>query len=288
MAHTHDGIDWPARLVPMRRTDEIEAEINSWVADRLVNPLPERATVVDVGSGSGGMAVAFAAALGARSGGRLVLVDAVPELQEAARTVVEAVGAADVEIVTVLTDLVADELTDLPPADLVWASRVVHHLPDERQGVARLARLVRAGGWFALAEGGLSTRCLPWDVGVGEPGLQDRLIAARDTWFAEMRTGIDGAVRLPIGWNRVLADAGLLDVSAFSYLVDLPAPASEQVRLSVADWLQWQAAVAEDRLSAVDRDAVARLLNPSGPDWVGARDDVFVLGASTVHLARAA
>ncbi|WP_091457068.1 class I SAM-dependent methyltransferase [Actinokineospora iranica] len=289
MAHTHDGIDWTTRLAPMRRTDAIEAEVNGWVADRLVEPLPPGATVVDVGSGSGGMAAALTAAIAARSGGRIVLVDAVPELQAVAAEQVAAVAGDRVEVVTVLADAAADGLADLvPAADLVWASRVVHHLPDERRGVAGLARLLRPGGVLALGEGGLSTRCLPWDVGVGEPGLQDRLIAARGEWFAEMRAGIEGAVRTPVGWNRVLGEAGLVDITSFSYLVDLPAPASEQVRLSVADWLGMYARVCAERLSESDQAALARLLDPTGPDWVAARDDVFVLGASTVHLGRAA
>ncbi|MGQ0841443.1 methyltransferase [Actinokineospora sp.] len=288
MAHTHDGIDWTTRLAPMRRADEIEAEVNSWVADRLVDLLPPGATVVDVGSGSGGMAAALTAALAARGGGRIVLVDAVPELQAAAAERCAAVTGNKVEVLAVLADAADEALAEqVPTADLVWASAVVHHLPDERRGVAGLIRLLRAGGWFALAEGGLNTKCLPWDLGVGEPGLQERLIAAGREWFADMRAGMDGVVRMPVGWNRALAEAGLVDVSAFSYLVDLPAPASETVRLSVADWLGWMSNVDGDRLSESDRAAVARLLDPNGPDWVVARDDVFVLSAATVHLGRA-
>ncbi|WP_312880660.1 class I SAM-dependent methyltransferase [Actinokineospora xionganensis] len=287
--HTHDGIDWTSRLVAMRRTDEIEAEVNSWLADRLVDDLPDGATVIDVGSGSGGMSAAFAAALAVRGGGRVVLVDAVPELQAAASDAVAAVAGDKVELVAVLADAADPTLADQVPAgDLVWASRVVHHLPDERQGVAGLVRLLNPGGSLALAEGGLSTRCLPWDVGVGEPGLQDRIAAAQTSWFAEMRAGIEGVVRMPFGWNRALAEAGLTDVSAFSYLVDLPAPASPAVRESVADWLAWMARVGEDRLSESDLDALARLMDPNDPDWVGGRDDVFVLSANTIHHGRLA
>jgi SAM-dependent methyltransferase len=104
--------------------------------------------------------------------------------------------------------VVADGLDGLPAADLVWASHVAHHLPDQRRMVAALATWLAPGGCLALAEGGLSMRCLPWDVGIGEPGLQDRLIAAHGVWFHGMRTGIPGSVRLPVGWNLVLAEAG--------------------------------------------------------------------------------
>jgi len=271
----------------MRRNDAIEAEVNSWVADRLVDSLADGATVVDVGSGSGGMSAAFATALSVRGGGRLVLVDAVPEVLAAARSAVAEVVGDKIDVVPVLADAADPGLADLvPAADLVWASRVVHHLPDERRGVEALVRMLAPGGWLALAEGGLSTRCLPWDVGVGEPGLQDRLAAAQTAWFARMRAGIEGVVRMPYGWNRALADAGLADVGSFSYLLDLPAPAPRPVRDSVADWLGWMAHVGEDVLSASDLDALRRLRDPDGADYVARRDDVFLLSATTVHQGR--
>jgi SAM-dependent methyltransferase len=165
---------------------------------------------------------------------------------------------------------------------------VVHHLPDQRKGVDGLVRALRPGGWLVLAEGGLPTRCLPWDVGVGEAGLADRLAAVGDRWFAQMRATMPGAVRLPVGWNRVLVDAGLVEVSSFSYLVDLPAPAPEQVRQSVVDWLSWVSDIAEDHLSASDWQAVRQLLDPADPAFAGTRDDVFILRASTVYSGRKA
>jgi hypothetical protein len=121
---------------------------------------------------------------------------------------------------------------------------------------------------------------------LGEPGLADRLAAGHRAWFADMRAAMPGVTRLPVGWTRALADAGLVDVSSFSYLVDHPAPASELVRQSVVDWLAWTAGVAAERLDESDQRAVARLLDPDDPAFVGARDDVFILSASTVHLGR--
>ena len=48
----------------------------------------------------------------------------------------------------------------------------------------------------------------------------------------------------------------------------------------------WMSGVGEDGLSESDRQAVQRLLDPDDDAYVGARDDVFVLSASTVHLGR--
>jgi SAM-dependent methyltransferase len=291
MAHTHDGIDWTQRLIAMRRADAVDAEFDRAVAERLVGLLPAgggvRPVVVDIGSGAGGMSVQLALALAARGGGRVVLADAVDELLAAAVQVTRDVAGDSVRVDGVRVDAADDGLPGvLPAADLVWVSRVVHHLPDQQKAIDRLARVLAPGGWLALAEGGLASRCLPWDLGVGEPGLGSRLTAARDVWFERMRAEMAGAVRLPIGWTKALGVAGLVETSSFSYVIDHPAPASEAVRESVVDWLTWMSGVGEDDLSESDRHTVQRLLDPDDEAFAGARDDVFLLGASTVHLGR--
>lgn len=288
MAHTHDGIDWTERLAALRRADELEADFVRPVAERLLDlSASSPPVVVDIGSGAGGMSVEFARALAARGGGRIVLADAVDELLTAAVERTREVAGDSVRVDGVQVDAADEGLPDvLPAADLVWAARVVHHLPDQQKAIDRLARVLAPGGWLALSEGGLSTRCLPWDLGVGEPGLGDRVTAARDLWFVKMRAEMPGVVRLPVGWVRALSAAGLADTHSFSYLVDHPAPASQLVRESVVDWLSWVSRVGEDELSESDRHTVQRLLDPSDEAYVGARDDVFVLSASTVHLGR--
>jgi SAM-dependent methyltransferase len=290
MAHTHDGIDWNKRLTALRRADATTAESDRRVAERLVDllaPGEKPPVVVDVGSGAGGMSAAFASVLAERGGGRVVLADAVDELLSAATEHVTLAAGDSVRVDAVSVDAADDALVSvLPAADLVWASRVVHHLPDQQQAIKRLATMLAPGGWLALSEGGLHTRCLPWDVGVGRPGLADRLAAARDAWFARMREEMPGSVRLPIGWTSALVAAGLTETSSFSHLTDLPAPANNLVRLSVVDWLSWMSATGEEYLDESDRAAVQRLLDPDDDAYVGHRDDVFVLSATSVHLGR--
>jgi SAM-dependent methyltransferase len=282
---THDGIDWPSRLTAMRLADEVAAPALRPVAERLLERIPAGATVIDVGSGAGGMSTELATALHRRGGGTVVLVDAVPELLHAADEATRAAAGDTVDVVTVQADLADSALADqVPRAQLVWASHVAHHLPDQRKAVENLVGLLANGGCLALAEGGLSMRCLPWDVGIGEPGLQDRVNAARDVWFAGMRANIPNVVSLPVGWNHVLTELGLADVSAFSYLVDRPAPLPEKLRPEVVNWLAWLASRAELQLSESDLNTVERLLDPTDDAYVGNRDDVFVLSASTVHL----
>jgi SAM-dependent methyltransferase len=271
----------------MRRYGALQEEALSAVARRLVAPLPDSPVVMDVGCGAGSMSVPLVSALREHGGGVLVLVDATPELLDAACTAARAEGDGEVSVKPVLADLAAeDPLSFAGPVELIWGSRVIHHLPDQLRGVRRLVSALAPGGWLALAEGGLETRFLPWDLGVGEPGLADRMAAARAEWFVSMRENMTGSVRLPVGWNVALADAGLGEISAFSFVVDHPAPAKHFVREWAVDRLTWLSEITSSRLHAADRAALKRLLNPSDSEYVGAREDVFLLETDTVHVGR--
>lgn len=299
--HTHDHIDWAARIPDLRRADELHAEGFAVIAARLTAELPQGATVVDVGSGAGGMSAALATALAARGGGTLVLVDAVPELlavaaaaaAEGARagvpgsTTADEGGAAPVKIETIHADVAAHPLSDLvPTADLVWAAAMIHHLPDQQAGVTGLASALAPGGVLAVAEGGLETQTLPWDLGVGEPGLERRLLAARDDWFGEMRASIDDAVRMPYGWPAAVRKAGLVDVSSFTAVIDHPAPGNDAVREFVLGRLARLVETVDERIGEGDRATAQRLLDQTSPDYLGNRDDLYVLGTVTVHFGR--
>lgn len=286
-AHTHDDIDWADRLTALRRFDALERTALSAVAARLAADLPSNPVVVDVGSGAGGMSVALAESLTRRGGGRLILVDAVGELLTAAHDAATAVVDSTVQVSTVCADVGTAELRDLlPEADLVWAASVLHHLPDQQSAVNRLAETLRPAGRLAVAEGGFPARCLPWDLGVGNPGLEDRLNVARVAWFEQMRATMPGVVRMPYGWNTALTRAGLAEGSSFTYLVEHPAPADAAVREFAVERITWLTEMAEDRISDEDREAACRLVDPDGPDYLGHCDDVYLLSARTVYTAR--
>ncbi|MET9266059.1 methyltransferase domain-containing protein [Amycolatopsis sp. NPDC004079] len=195
--------------------------------------------------------------------------------------------APTVEVRAIVADLADSALPDLlPAADLVWASRVVHHLPDQQAAIGTLAAVARAGGVVALAEGGLSFSCLPWDLGVGRPGLEDRLQAAQAEWFVGMREGIDGAVPMPYGWTVALERAGLAEVGSFSALVDHPAPGPDGLTDYVHHHLSRLATHGADHLADEDRATLASLLDPDSSHYLGKRRDLFLLGARTVHHGR--
>lgn len=284
--HTHDDIDWAAKLESLRRFDSVDNQALRTVADRLGVVVPSGGTVVDLGSGAGGMSAEFARVLSAAGGGRLVLVDAVPELLEAASGAAYSAieGPGEVSIDTVLADVDSSRLGEsVPDADLLWASGVLHHLPDQQAALDRFAGLVRVGGLLAIVEDGLETRCLPWDIGIGEPGLEQRIAAARGVWFRDLRRGIDDSVRMPYGWARGLGAAGLTSVGSFSYLVDHPAPPTSMIRDYVVERCNSAAAMLAEYLSDEDRGTLRRLLDEQDSEYVGAREDIYLLTARTVH-----
>jgi len=277
MTHTPD-VNWADVVDDMDRGDTVsrpmDEQIVGWLAP------PSGARVADLGSGAGGMTVLLAGAVGAE--GSVVAVDGEPALLEATTARSERAGLAE-RIETLQYDLAAGPppLADL---DLVWAAHVVHHLPDQQSAVTGLAKMIADGGRLALAEGGLPQRCLPWDVGVGEPGLEDRLAAAEADWFAAMRHDQPGARRAPYGWGSVLAAAGLTDVMSRSFLLDLPAPLDDDVRSHVTESFTVRVDRVTDRLRSDDLAAWETLLDAEAGDYLGRRRDVHLLAATTVHV----
>ncbi|MFD3745416.1 class I SAM-dependent methyltransferase [Nocardia sp. NPDC058633] len=240
--------------------------------------------VVDVGPGAGSATVALARAVGDR--GRVYAVDLDPAMLDATLEAARAAGVID-RIRPVLHD-VEDGTPALPePADVVWASWCVHHAHDWDAAVGALAGLLRPGGVLCVAEGGLPTRCLPWDVGTGRPGLEGRLDVAHDRYFSEWFFD-RAAVRPGRGWSEILTGAGLVDVTTHSTLVDYPAPLSEQVRAVALAELAARVRRAQPHLADDDAAAWARLLDPHDDAWLGHRGDLALLSARTAYRGRSA
>ncbi|MEU1007663.1 class I SAM-dependent methyltransferase [Streptomyces sp. NPDC005890] len=299
MAHDHHGtehrhghqrghghghgtdIDWN-ELGPLL---ESQAELFTPVYERAMAWLGQEVTepglIVDAGSGPGVVSCLFAEAF---PGARVVAVDATAPLLERARARAARQGVAD-RFETVAGELpeVLDELEY--PADLLWASRSLHHLGDQRAALAAFAERLAPGGTLALLEGGLPSRFLPRDIGIGRPGLQARLDALEEDWFARMRADLPGSVAETEDWPALLTAAGLKHTRTRTFLLDLPAPTPGRARAYVAAHLSRLRDGIGEALDAEDRATLDRLLDPSDPASVHVRPDVFVLGAYTVHTA---
>lgn len=179
----------------------------------------------------------------------------------------------------------ADGLDDMEyPADLLWASRSLHHVGDQGAALTGFARALAPGGTLALLEGGLPTRYFPRDIGIGRPGLQSRIDAIHDEWFARMRAELPGAVAETEDWPALLTAAGLRHTATRTFLVDHPAPVSEETRAFVVASLARRRDSLAEGLDPDDLAALDRLLDPDDKASVHHRPDVFLLTALTVHV----
>ncbi|MFF4561161.1 class I SAM-dependent methyltransferase [Streptomyces sp. NPDC001435] len=279
--HEDTDIDWAAMAPHLEAQAELLAPVYERAMAWLAKEVTEPGLIVDAGSGPGVVSCLFAEAF---PGARVMAVDGTEPLLERARDRAARQGVGD-RFGTLAGELpgVLDELDY--PADLLWASRSLHHLGDQRAGLAAFAARLAPGGTLALLEGGLPSRFLPRDIGIGRPGLQARLDVVEEEWFARMRADLPGAVAVTEDWPALLAAAGLKHTRTRSFLLDLPAPASDRARAYIATTLSRVREAAADALDADDRATLDRLLDPADPASVHLRPDVFVLSAYTVHTA---
>ncbi|MFF8971085.1 class I SAM-dependent methyltransferase [Streptomyces sp. NPDC014995] len=249
----------------------------SWLGTEVTEP----GLIVDAGSGPGVVSCLFAEAF---PGARVLAVDGTEPLLERARERAARLGYGD-RFGTLAGELpgVLDELDY--PADLLWAGRSLHHLGDQRAALTAFAERLSPGGTLAIMEGGLPSRFLPRDTGLGRPGLEARLDALEAEWFARMRADLPGSVEETEDWPALLNAAGLRHARTRSFLLDLPAPASDRARAYIAASLARLRDAFGETLDADDRAALDRLLDPQDPAGVHRRPDVFVLAAHTVHTA---
>ncbi|MFC3493840.1 class I SAM-dependent methyltransferase [Glycomyces rhizosphaerae] len=256
-----------------------DAERYRRLAAGLIEPGDERAA--DIGCGGGGMAVALAARVH-----EVVAFDSDAAVLDAARAYAAQCGA---DVAFALGDIESGPEAFIEalggPVDLMWAGHVVHHAADQQAALDTLAAAVVPGGRLAVAEGGIGARVLPWDVGVGRPGLQARLEAAgSERMIAENRER--GAVPMPYGWPAALKRAGLAEVRTLNEFIDRPAPLENGALTEALENLEARVGWFEDFLDEDDKTAWKTLLDPGSPAWLGRRGDLHHLEVRSIYLGR--
>ncbi|MER5526379.1 methyltransferase [Streptomyces sp. NPDC002677] len=279
--HTHTDIDWAEMAPHLESQAELFAPLYENALGWLGKEVTEPGLIVDVGSGPGVVSCLFAEVF---PGARVLAVDGSEPLLDRATARAERLGVGD--RFGVLAGELPGVLDKLDyPADLLWAGHSLHHLGDQRAALTAFGERLAPGGTLAILEGGLPSRFLPRDIGIGRAGLQARLDALQEEWFARMRTDLPGAVAEAEDWPALLGSAGLRYARSRSFLIDLPAPASDRARAYVTEILSRLRDTVGEGLDADDRATLDRLLDPADPASVHRRSDVFVLGARTVHTA---
>jgi 2-polyprenyl-3-methyl-5-hydroxy-6-metoxy-1,4-benzoquinol methylase len=271
---SHSPIDWAERGQDLVRDAEVNApmveQALSWVAGQT----PRAKRLLDIGSGPGVAACTLAQLL---PDAEVLAADGAAPLLDLAHERAGRLGVAERLRTRRIT--LPDDLPDLPAADLVWVSGVVHHLPDPTAAVAALAALVRPDGLLALREGGMPQQYLP--------PYADRGLAARVTALSselahrqEHPMGVRDATK---SWPALLREAGLA-VRSRTFLLDRPEPLDERSRHQLRRGLRLARDNYSDRLTAEDRARLDELTADDGPESVLHRPDVFLLRATTVHV----
>ena len=293
-------LDWEVLATHLESNAEVQLPVLRGSAARLGELLgPEREVrrILDIGSGPGVMTSVFAEAF---ADAEVVAVDGTPGLLERALARAERLGfggrvsARHAELPEGLTAGDGDGDGDgqgqghghgeggLGTADLVWSSKVVHHLGDQQGALDALAGVLRPGGLLAVAEGGLPMRFLPRDIGIGRPGLQARLDAAHERWFEVMRAEVPGSTAVVEDWPAMLGRAGLTRVGSFTALLDLPAPLGESARAFLHAHLTRLRESMGEELDEADGRTLDVLTDPRSPEGILRRPDAFLLSATTV------
>ncbi|MFI2345990.1 class I SAM-dependent methyltransferase [Streptomyces sp. NPDC019443] len=285
MSHHHDTthIDWDELGPLLERGAELQSPLYRQAAAWLGELLPAAGVrrILDIGSGPGVLTTLLAEAF---PYAEVVAVDATEPLLARARARAERAGLGD-RIRTRHAEL-PDGIEELGDADLIWAGNAVHHMGDQRAALAGFARLLRPGGLAAVVEGGLPSRHLPRDIGIGRPGLEGRIDAAAGEWFTRMRAELSGTKDEVEDWRALLGAAGLTPSGTRSFLLDIPAPVPEVVREQLVSAFAWQRKILDGLLPAEDLALLDRLLDPEDPQGLRHRPDAYLLTTRTVHTAR--
>ena len=152
-------------------------------------------TVVDIGSGGGGITRLLADRYGAA---RVIGLDVEATMVEYARAKVERAGLQDrIEI-----RKVEPGPMPLPDAgvDIVFSKDSIVHIPDKEALAADAFRVLKSGGWFVASDWLIS------HDGEPSPEMTDYLA----------KEDLDFGMASPVRYRRVLEAAGFVDVSLYN------------------------------------------------------------------------
>ncbi len=255
-----------------------------WIDDlRRADGLPLR-RILDIGSGPGVAACRLALSY---PDARVTAVDSSTAMLALATQRVARLGLAG-RVDIRLGELPAG-VDGLEGVDLIWASMSLHHIGDEVGALRVLRDLLRPTGLLAIAEMADQTLVLPddLDLDVGRSGFLDRLAAAGEAWFADMRHGLADAVQSS-DVPAMVAAAGFEIVGQRVARERLDPPLSDDARRVAHGELLRSRTQFGDRLDADDLHTLDILCDEDDPRGAMHRADLFMAASRQVVIARPA
>jgi len=233
--------------------------------------LPQGSRGLDAGCGIGLQALLLAEAVG--PAGHITGLDLSPEFLVHAREIAEKAGLSE------LTAFEQGNVSKLPfdddTFDWAWSSNCIGYAPGEPVPLVKeLARVVKPGGIVALIAWS-SQQLLP-----GYPLLEARLNATT-AGVAPFVCGMrpqSHFLRAP-GWLR---DGGLEEVTARTFVGDVPAPLSDDIRSALTALFQMRWPGVQSEVSAEDWAEHQRLCRPESPDFILNLTDYYAFFTETL------
>lgn len=271
--HGHEGADpGSAYMAEMLELDaevlrDYMSELTGWLGE-LSDREPQR--IVDLGAGTGTGAFALARQFPQAD---VIALDNSPQLLQMLSTRAADLGL-DTQVTGVLTNL-DEPWTGTAECDLIWAASSLHHMADPDRVLADAFAALRPGGLLAVTEMNFFPRVLPQDIGIGRPGLEDRVHEALNTSPF-------------VDWTEHLARAGFTVEERRVFAIELPSPpagVSPTSRLAQL-CLQRLRSALDGQVPAEDVATLDALLDEDGPHSVLRRDDLAVRSTRTTWAAR--
>ncbi len=226
----------------------------------------EPESIIDLGSGTGDGTLALARRF---PSARINALDVSAQLLGRVTDAASKAGAAG-RITATEVDLDSNWTTHLSePVDLAWAALSLHHAQDPARLARQVFSVLRPGGVFAITELSDSLTITPDDLGVGVPGLAERISAAISTARPNHATN----------WPQVLIDAGFHLSPPTDRELTVSGSNAEGARY-LADLLDGHAQHLAEQLSAQDLRAVDvavdKLKAGTSPIELSSRRDVLI------------
>jgi SAM-dependent methyltransferase len=249
--------------------------LTAWVRE-LAGDRPD-GRVIDLGCGTGSGTFALARTF---EEAEVIALDASAELLARLTATAGALGLAG-RVRARQADLDGDwPGLDVGSVDVAWASMSLHHLDDPDAALARALAVLRPGGLMAVAEtDDPFVRFLPDDIGLGRPGLEERLHAE----LAGDRTA--EMPELSADWGARLEGAGFALVAQRPFPLRLAPPLPAATGRFAQLWMERTRSRLAGRLAGDDL-AVLDTLISDGPDGVRNRGDLVVAASRTAWVAR--
>ena len=236
--------------------------------------------IVDIGPGPGVGSCILAETFPTAN---VTAVDSSPAMLSRVGERTTARGIAD--RVTTLQAELPGGLDGLVDIDLVWASMVLHHIGNEAAALQAIHDVMAPGGIIAIAEFGDPTRVLPDDIGLGRPGLADRIEAVGERRIAAMREQLADST-VSATYPTMLAAAGFEVLDDRVVAARLDGPPTEQVRRLALGHVLRSREQFGDGLDADDLSTLDSLSDPDDPRGVMHRADVVATSSRHVFIAQ--